>query len=240
MPRAIGQITTASASKVPITSTAYTEQTSGAQRSVKSSSASDAAAGTGARTIRIAYFTLSSTGVITGPLYETLTLNGTSAVLTVATNIALIESIVVLTAGSGGVPAGTISLYANTAATGTVIASIATGVVATQLGHHYVATGKQCRVLDLSIQGGDAAAALVEVDVQRAPLVATSNVEQDFTGQFGTTATLPQTVTFAEAPASPIAGPARLRLQVTPGNTNSQQTTASFGFVDQQVVLGAQ
>lgn len=231
--RALGNVTTASTSKVPITSTAYTEQTSGAQRSLKSSSASDdgtGSPGTGIRTVVIKYFTLSSAGVIAGPFYETVALNGTAAVTTVATDIALIDSFYAAEAGSGQVAAGTISLYANTAGTGTVIASIAIGQVSTYLGHHYVANGKQCQVLDLAAQGGDAASTLVEIDVIKYPLA--SYVEQTYSGPFGTTATLPGNITFADAAAAPIAGPARIRLQVTPGNTNSQQTVASFGFVD--------
>jgi len=92
--RAQGQILTSSASKVPISATAYTEPTSGAQRSFKSSSVNDAAAGTGARKVKVTYYNLvtntDGSQTITGPFNETVALNGTTAVATVSTTIALL------------------------------------------------------------------------------------------------------------------------------------------------------
>jgi hypothetical protein len=80
---------------------------------ISSSSTNDAAAGTGARTIRI--LGINGTG---GYAEEIVTLNGQTEVNTVNTYDA-IESMTVLTAGSGGVNAGTI--YAGT---GTVTAGV--------------------------------------------------------------------------------------------------------------------
>lgn len=228
MPRAIGTTSTSATTEVPITATVYTEQTSGAQRSLKSSSASDAAAGTGARTVRITYYTLGADGSIAGPFVEVVTLNGTAAVATVATNIALIEKLEVVTAGSGGVPAGTISLYTDNAGAGSVIASIATGAVRTFFAHHYVPSGKLCEVTDLEAIGGDTAAALVQVKALPYP----TGIEQPISGSYGCTTTLPRGVAFPKADAGPVAGPARIRLTVTPANGNAQVTRASFGFVD--------
>src|ERR1700733_2178941 len=101
MSRSKGYVSTAATSTVAVNATAYTEQTSGAQRAVKSSSANDAAAGTGVQTVKLTYFKLDATGDITGPYSEVLTLNGTAAVATVGTAIALIESIEAVTVGSG-------------------------------------------------------------------------------------------------------------------------------------------
>lgn len=84
----------------------------GIQCRIVSSSVNDAAAGTGVRTVEIAYLDTNYDMQI-----EDIIMNGTTAVNTVATNIQRIWWIHTLTAGSGGVAAGNISLQ-NT--TGTV------------------------------------------------------------------------------------------------------------------------
>jgi len=124
--------------------TAYTEPASAAQRSVSSSSASDTAAGTGARTIKITYY--DNTGA--GPFIETMTLNGTTAVNTVSTTIRFIESIEVVTVGSGGANVGTITLFGSTAGGGGTVGTIGIGNTVTSVGdnrtlwaHHYIAAG---------------------------------------------------------------------------------------------------
>lgn len=77
----------------------------GIQLAIKSSTVNDAAAGTGARTIEIAY--LDTAGL---EQTETLILNGTTQVDTVATNIDKVNWIHSLTVGSGGVADGNLSL----------------------------------------------------------------------------------------------------------------------------------
>lgn len=148
--------------KQAIRATTYNEPTANAQRSVASSSASDAAAGTGARTVRIKYFTVTGTG----PFEEDVTLNGTAAVATVATNICFIESIRVLTVGSGGSNAGTITLYVNNTGGGGTVGSIAVGTLATGAGdgrtlwaHHYVEDNKTASLATMIVEaysGGSA------------------------------------------------------------------------------------
>ena len=228
--RVFGQVTTASASRVPVEATGYTEQTSGAQRSVKSGSANDTAAGTGVRTVRIVYYTLSSAGKISGPFAEVVTMNGTTAVPTVATNIALIESITAFAVGSGGVAAGVIALYDDAAGAGSIFCSIAAGATRTLLAHHYVASGAQCQVSDLEVSGGDAAAATFEIVAKNY----VTGVEQPIAG----TIACPNTGSRGVSVGMPVAGPARVRAMVTPANTNSQVSSASFGAIDQVVVLG--
>lgn len=77
----------------------------GVQLSFVSSSVNDAAAGTGLRTLSIGYIEHSTLLAKT----ETITMNGTTPVLTVATNIRFVNSLTMLTAGSGGKNAGTIT-----------------------------------------------------------------------------------------------------------------------------------
>jgi len=128
-----------------IHATTYAEQSSNAQRSVKSSSASDASAGVGARQVTITYYT--STGA--GPFTEVVTMNGTTAVNTSSTTICFVESIVVTSVGSTGTNVGTITLFTTTGGGGSAIGTVGTGNIVAAVGdgrtywaHHYVAIGK--------------------------------------------------------------------------------------------------
>lgn len=130
--------------------TTYTEQTTGAQRSVKSSSANDTSAGTGARQLKITYFN----STLTTKSTETITLNGTTAVNTVATDICFIEKMEVVSVGSGGVNAGTLTLFTTTGGGGSAIGTIDVDVSGTRVGvsnrtywgHHYVQSGVTCTI----------------------------------------------------------------------------------------------
>lgn len=143
--RAQGYTATSATSGKAIRATTYTPQGANAQRSVNSTSASDAAAGTGARTVTINYlntsFQLKS---------ETVTLNGVTGVNTVNTDIAFIESIQVSSVGSGGGNVGTIQVWTGLGATGSVWGSIAASDNQTFWAHHYVPTGVTCYILGFS------------------------------------------------------------------------------------------
>lgn len=117
----------------------YTEPTDAVQRSVTSTNANDTAAGTGARTVRIRYFK----GDGTGPFVENITLNGTIAVNTVATDIRFLESMEVLTVGSNGTNVGNIRLHNSTGGAGGWMGSINAGENRTYMGHHYIGTNKK-------------------------------------------------------------------------------------------------
>lgn len=134
----LGYVATAATTLAAIRGTAYTERTTAGQLEVVSSSASDASAGTGSRTVRITYFD----NTMAGPFTEDKTLNGTSAVATVATNMRFVEKIESLTVGSNGTNVGTITLRAVSA--GATVGTIAIGDGVSQWAHHYVATGKTC------------------------------------------------------------------------------------------------
>jgi hypothetical protein len=76
----------------------------GVQLSLVSTSANDAAAGTGARTVVVEY--------LNGDLdysFEMVALNGTTPVLTLATDVRWVQAVHVATAGSGGKAAGDIT-----------------------------------------------------------------------------------------------------------------------------------
>ena len=143
--RVQGYTATSASSGKAIRATTYSPQGANAQRSVNSTSANDTSAGTGARTVTINYlnasFQLKS---------ETVTMNGTTAVNTVATDIAYIESIIVASVGSVGGNVGTIQVWTATAAGGSVWGSIAASDNQTFWAHHYVPAGLTCCIVSFS------------------------------------------------------------------------------------------
>lgn len=144
--RATGYTATSAASGKAIRATTYTPQGANVKRSLASSSANDAAAGTGARTVKITYLTAAFVLKT-----EIVTLNGTNAVDTVGDDLAFIESMEVMTVGTqGGGNIGTISLYTQIAKGGVVWASIAAGDNMTFWAHHYVPAGVTCYLLNLT------------------------------------------------------------------------------------------
>jgi hypothetical protein len=219
-----GKVILAATTPAAIYATTYTEQTADAQRSLVSSSAADAAAGTGARTVRITYLT--AAGV--GPYTENVTLNGTNAVNTVASNICLIEKIEVLTVGSGKTNAGVISLKAATAGGGATIWSIAVSDGRTYGAHHYVSIGFVCRVTGLyaGIKGADTASFYLK----SIPLPAGDNYEQQIGDyiRINSTGFLRTYGTAIE-----VVGPARVIVWVAPDSTSSRTYYAAFDYYDE-------
>lgn len=122
---------------VEVTQGIYIEQTINGQRSINSTNNNDTAAGSGARQVRITYYDSS----MNGPFFETITLNGTSAVNTVNNNICFVETIDVISAGSTLDNTGTIRLYTGLNATGTIFCTITPNENTTQILHHYVRPG---------------------------------------------------------------------------------------------------
>jgi hypothetical protein len=151
--RSFGYIGTSAVTSVTVRATVYTPPGNNAQRSFRSTNVNDAAAGTGARKVKLTYF--DATG--NGPFEETVTLNGTTGVNTVATNIALIEKMEVVEVGSNGGNLGTIELRTGLAGAGTIIGSIAIGDNQTYRAHHYVPPGKNANIL--AIDGAASVAA---------------------------------------------------------------------------------
>lgn len=224
-----GEVTTASLStQVVITKTTYTEPTTNGQRSFASSNAGDTGAGTGARTILLTY--LDQTGA--GPFTETITLNGTSRVNTVATNICFVESIKVLTVGSNGANLGTITMFTLPTAGGTAIGTIVVGDNQTLWAHHYVPTGITCYISGFSINNSSTAVGNGGVYVLKArnPTSSASVFLQvsDFHRLYGQSSTTTRTY------LSPIqvVGPARIAAFVTPETNTSIVQRAAFDFID--------
>ena len=230
MSRVKAYVSTNATTEAAVNATTYNEQTSGAQRSIKSASASDAAAGTGARTVKLTYFTLDSSGNVAGPFSEVLTMNGVTAVPTVGTNICFVESLEILTAGSGGVAAGAITLYTDNAGAGTAIASIASGDRQTFLGHRYVPSSAKLRITDLVVKnnstGTNPQAAVQLRSLQYGVTSAAEKVLTEAAAVGGVAGTPAQ---LALTDARYVAGPARVQAYVTPRENSSQITAIEFG-----------
>jgi len=94
-------------SNIAAVAISFPNQSVGDQMTIVSDSANDAAAGSGARTVKIHYLDASG-----NYLHEIVTLNGVTGVNTVATNIRFIQLISVDSVGSfGGKNAGNITIY---------------------------------------------------------------------------------------------------------------------------------
>jgi hypothetical protein len=115
----------------------------GVQLSIASTSANDAAAGTGLRTVELHYLDANL-----DEQYETITLNGLTPVLTVATNIRFAQCVHRVTSGTGKVAAGTISASVGAQ----IYTQISTGAVRCSSSVRMVPRGM--RLLIYALEGG--------------------------------------------------------------------------------------
>ena len=223
---AYGTIATAATTTVAVRGTTYTEPNANAQRSVTSSSGNDNASGSGARAMQIIYYDSSTNG----PFTESITLNGTSPVNTVNTNICFIEKMIVTSVGSGGQNAGILALQSGTAGGGPSIGSIAVGLNTTAWAHHYVPPGKKCYVTSILAQNQGSSTAAVFF------------IRNKLTGSTAPDIMLYDTVRGAAASqgivrvyTSPLVFEARSRITlfVTPEAATAATQRASFEFYDQ-------
>lgn len=222
-----GSVTLSLLGQAAVRATTYTEQASNAQRSINSSSVLDTSAGTGARTVRVTYYTVTGTG----PFTEDLTLNGITAVNTVSTTICFIENIMVLTAGSGGSNAGIITLHSAAAGVGT-IGTIAIGDNQTLWAHHYVALNKTCYINALSCGNNATTVGSGGIfTLKEKPTTVANAVEiqvTDFTRVGGTNDAFVRPF----SSAIPIVGPARITAYVSPEAASTVTQYASIDFVE--------
>lgn len=220
-----GIIALSASAIVPVEQTTYTEQTTNAQRSLVSTSANDAAAGTGARTVKITYFT----ATLTGPFTETVTLNGTTPVNTVASDICFIERLEVLTVGTTGAAVGTINLKAATGGGGVTIWSIAATYTLTNGAHHYVPTGATHYVTGctVGIKGADSAGYALRA---KNPLNAT-DTDQYITSWVRTATNSSFTRSFY----TPIelVGPVRVTAWVWPDSTSARTYFVEYDYYEE-------
>lgn len=224
---AAGEIATSATTDVLIRKTTYTEPSSNAQRSVSSANANDTAAGTGARTIRLTYYTTT----FTGPFTEDITMNGTTTVNTVATNICYIEKIEVLTVGSTGSNVGIITLFAATGGGGGTVGTIAATDNRTYWAHHYIATGKTCNVT--SMTGNNTNSSNNTRLSLRAKSLSVAAAVDILVGDTLTIGGALSQTQRTYATYVRITGPSRVSLYGAPAGTPNITTRASFDYYDE-------
>lgn len=223
-----GRVTTSATTEAIVRATTYTEPASAAQRSFSSANANDSSAGTGARTIQVEYY--DNTG--TGPLFETITMNGTTPVNTVATNIRFVERIKVVTVGSTRSNAGIITMFNATAGGGGALGTIGATDNRTFWAHHYVPLTKVMNITGVSCShnGTTVGSGAVFVVKATTPLTANSPLlqESDFIRLYG------QSSTFSRVYQSPIkiSGFARVEIYVTPETSSSTVYRGAFDFFE--------
>jgi len=223
-----GDVATASGTLTALRRTAYAPQSTNGQRSFDSSSANDAAAGTGAQQVKITY--LDQTGA--GPYTEVVTLNGTSRVNTVASNICFIERMLVTRVGSGLTTAGTITLYTLPTTGGTAIGTIAPGEDQTFWAHHYTPIGKTTKITGIQASNDQTAGSSFTLVVLRSkPLNLVGAVESQVSDTIKLYGGSSAIVRSYGSPIS-IVGPARSLLYCTPSANSNQNTYGSFDFFE--------
>lgn len=215
-------LSTSNTSFIAARASSYIEDTVAARRSLVSGNSSDTSSGTGARTVKITYYDNS----MNGPFTETVTLNGTTAVNTVATNIRFIEKLEVVTAGSGGSNAGAISLKQNTGGGGSTLATINVGENVTFFAHHYVPSGRVCKIQQAYIGCTGNNGRLVARVLNP---FASGDVERQVGPQLRV---LNNDTTYAPKYESPIVvlGPARFTLYFRSDSNTANTIFCGFGF----------
>lgn len=123
----------------------------GEQMQLQSSSASDSAAGTGARTVNVHY--INAAGAMKD---EIVTMNGVTPVLTVATNIRFVQEIHTVTAGSNLLAVGTITI-STAAVPATVYTQIGPGTNQSLNTARMVPAGMVLLITAFNCSGGAAA-----------------------------------------------------------------------------------
>jgi hypothetical protein len=226
---AIGYVVTAATTITSVRNATYTEQTTNAQRSLVSANAADTSAGTGARTVQIIYYDQS----LNGPFTETVTLNGTVAVNTVATNICYIEQMFVITVGSGGTNAGIISLKAATAGGGATIMTIVAGDGRTFMAHHYVPVGKTCYITGLSVNHNGTTVGSGGLFMIKGKTVLTANAYESQISDFHRLYGQDSATTRNWGTPVKFVGPGRVTVYLTPETATSTTYRAAMDLYDQ-------
>jgi hypothetical protein len=225
----IGTIVLSALTTTKIYKTAYTEQTANFQGSIVSSSAADTAAGTGARTVNITWMNLD--GTLAG--VETVTLNGVTNVNLVTTTKCYIEKISVLTAGTGLVNAGTITLRSGLGGGGVIIGTIAIGDNRTFWAHHYVKSGQVCNITNMSHGNSATATGGASLSVLRAVLLPLSaNGAELQISDFCRVPGQGFTNTLDYGSVIKVTGPARIAQYVTTSAATSNSYDGSFNLYD--------
>lgn len=142
-----GNLTATSSAEVLVAARAYVEQSSEAQRAVVSTSQQDKPAGSGAKKVLITY--LNSAYELKT---EEVTLNGTTNVNTVASDIRFIEKFEV---SQGAAAVGAIKILDGTGGGASEFCGIGAATYDAFLCHHYIPAGKRAWIMEWSASVDD-------------------------------------------------------------------------------------
>lgn len=223
-----GYTTTSSTSFTAVMGTLYTEQASGARRSLVSTSANDSAAGTGARKIRVRYFKSD----LSGPFEEDVTLNGTTPVdMTVgAIDARFFDSLKVIEAGSLLANVGTINLKAAVTGGGVTVGSIAPSDNETNWCHRYIPSVRALKIFDF---GGHVRGIYGGALHLRASKPITSNSVEETIAPVLRTEPGKNNIREFIRPIT-VEGPARVVLYAKADNAASMDWLAGFNFFEEE------
>ena len=225
---AFGDIALAAVTTAALYRTPYTEQSANFTGSIASASASDAAAGTGARTVRIFY--VDATGATAG--FEDVTLNGVTFVNLVTATKCFIEKIEVLTVGSTGSNVGILTLKAGLAGAGATVITIGATDNRTFLAHHHVVTGKTANVTGVLIGSNVTNTAGSCIGFLRAKVIGAAAAVEKQVSDGITVAGLDSSVFRSYGSQIQVVGPARITLYVTTATGSAFNYRGSFDSYD--------
>jgi len=225
---AFGDIALAAVTTSALYRTPYTEQSANFTGSIASASASDAAAGTGARTVRIFY--VDATGATAG--FEDVTLNGVAFVNLVTSTKCFIEKIEVLTVGSTGSNVGILTLKAGLAGAGATVITIGATDNRTFLAHHHVVTGKTANVTGVLIGSNVTNTAGSCIGFLRAKVIGAAAAVEKQVSDGITVAGLDSSVFRSYGSQIQVVGPARITLYVTTATGSAFNYRGSFDSYD--------
>lgn len=223
-----GDIALAAITTAALYRTAYVEQSANFTGSIASSSASDAAAGTGARTVRIFY--VDATGATAG--FEDVTLNGVTFVNLVTATKCFIEKIEVLTVGSTGSNVGILTLKTGAAGAGTTVVTVGATDNRTFLAHHYVVSGKTANVTGVLIGSNVTNTAGSCIGFLRAKSLTSAVAVEKQVSDGITVAGLDSSVFRSYGSQIQVVGPARITLYVTTATGSAFNYRGSFDSYD--------
>lgn len=216
-----GTLASAATSIQAIRATTYTEQSANNNFEVVSSSANDASAGTGTRTLLVTYYR----GDGSGPFTATVTMNGTTAVAIGDTNARFIEKLESLTVGSNGTNVGTITIRLNGA--GATVGTIAAGDGRTFWAHHYVALNKTCFLRALNAGSLTISTA---VFLRKIAMLTANAFEEQITTRLRASSTGNMAQVFYENLW--VAGPARITAYAAPDVVTAGTISAEIDFYE--------
>jgi hypothetical protein len=223
--RSFGQVATAVALSTVVMTPSWSDFISAGSCYVKSSSANDnSAAISGAKAVKITFYD----GSMNGPYTETVSLNGTTPVAMVATNVRFVEKGEIVTFGPAApqTTAGIISLSSTSG--GSYTSLIGSSSSRSYLASHHVRAGKTCYITSFS--GSTTVTAGTFLMFARYPLSSTINASTQLAESFRVTTAVQKDTRFIVPIV--VTGPAFITVYIVPDATTASTYYCGFDWVE--------